>query len=72
MSTSPARNWSLNALIDDYEARGLITPLLTPDERGLAQAVADAFYFAHLFTELPGRCPEDSPEFLALEAGASS
>jgi hypothetical protein len=69
MSTAPARNWRLNALIDDYEARGLITPPLTPDERGLAQAVADAFYFAHLFTELPGRCPEDRPEFLALDWG---
>jgi hypothetical protein len=54
MSTAPARTRGLNALIDDYEARGLITPPLTPDERGLAQAVADAFHVAHLFTELPG------------------
>jgi hypothetical protein len=42
---------------------------LSADEIALAQAVAEAHYFAHHLAELPARCPEGSQALVALDWG---
>jgi hypothetical protein len=64
-----SRTWSVDELITDLEACGVIAPPLTPDERALARAAAAAQYFATHLTELPGRCHDRGPENIAMGLG---
>jgi hypothetical protein len=53
-----SRSWSLTEMIDRLEHRQyLIIRSFTADERSLARAVAEAFYFTYYLTELPDRAP---------------
>jgi hypothetical protein len=63
--------WTIDERIDAKERTGQIEPPFTPDERALARAVAEAFYFFHCLTELPGRCPDGSNAACIMDMGIS-
>jgi hypothetical protein len=62
---------SMDERIDAKERTGHIAPPFTPDERALARAVAEACYFFHCLTELPGRCPDGSEAAFIMDMGIS-
>jgi hypothetical protein len=65
------RTWTLDALVDACEAKHIIDPPFSLDERALALSVAAAWHFALTLQELPGRCPDGSAAHGALLWGCS-
>ena len=66
-SIERGNGWSLDELINWLRAKGDFTTPLSPDERALCLAVAEAWYFANYLQELPARAHgRDSREFLAF------
>jgi hypothetical protein len=63
------RTWTLDERITAHEAIGHITMPFTPDERGLAQSLAEAHLFLYFLEEMPARCPDESAALSALDIG---
>src|SRR5688572_18830229 len=68
-ATATPQGWSMNTLIDWMEHKGKIDPPFTPDERALAAAAAEAYYFWAELTELPARAPWNSAAWGAMFLG---
>jgi hypothetical protein len=65
----PKKMWSFDERFDEWERAGVIQPPFTPDERALARAVAEAWYFADNLTEMPARCSDGSQTLLSIDMG---
>jgi hypothetical protein len=68
-ATSTPRTYTLDDIIAWKDRTGEIAPPFSPDERSLAQAVAEAWHFVHWLTELPARAPDQSRAFAAMCMG---
>jgi hypothetical protein len=66
-----ADTWTVDERIGAKERAGQIAPPFTPDERALARAVAEAFYFFHCLTELPGLARVGTPAAFIMDMGIS-
>jgi hypothetical protein len=54
------RTWTIDERIDAWERQGIISPPFTPDERALARALIEAWYFVAKIEERPARTEENS------------
>ena len=54
---TPTPTWTVDDFIDWMEGQGQIVPPFSADERSLATAVAEAYFFSYKLTELPARAP---------------
>jgi hypothetical protein len=68
-ATATQQAWTIDTLIDWRESQGKITPLFSVDERRLARAVAEAYYFWQEQRKLPARAPCDSAAWDAMFMG---
>jgi hypothetical protein len=61
--------WTVDRFITHLQRRGELATPFTAEERALAQAVAEAYYFAFHMTELPGPAPLNTVAAAAMYWG---